>query len=294
MISGFLFQHLSDRFNYADYLTKKVKNVIIPYIVISLPGILLLLSKPDFLAQNPELQGTAWLERVAFLYLYSGSQLNYVLWFVPVVTIYYLLAPVFMIFLRRPKLFLVLIVLIPISALEHRTNIQKYHHLEIALYFLSAYMLGMLTGLYRERILLFVDKYIYHLIFLFVFVLLGHLFLSDHVGTYVEHSFSDENGRIDWIFIQKLLLFYVLIGLFKRLENKRYPALDYIATISFAIFFLHIYVLYVYSHLIHWYQYPGNLLNLFALTVITIVFSTGIAYLSRLLFGRSSRLLIGA
>ena len=36
-VAGFLFQHLSARFNYGDYLRGKLRNVIIPYLVISLP-----------------------------------------------------------------------------------------------------------------------------------------------------------------------------------------------------------------------------------------------------------------
>jgi hypothetical protein len=57
---------------------------------------------------------------------------------------------------------------------------------------------------------------------------------------------------------------------------------------------LHIYVLYLFSHFTHWHQYPGNVLNVIALAVLTVACTTGITYFSRRLFGRSSRLLIGA
>jgi peptidoglycan/LPS O-acetylase OafA/YrhL len=294
MISGYLFQHLSNKFNYYNYLTTKFKNVILPYIIISLPGVMLLLTKSEFLAENPELQGSPLWARVIFLYIYGGAQLNYVLWFVPVMTIYYLLAPIFIKFLRNPALFLSLIVLIPSAILAHRTTVQKYHHFQLAFYFLPAYMTGMLAGLYREKVRDFTDHYIIILLIAFLCVLFGHFFLTDYDGSYVQEIFSTENGVIDWIFVQKFLLFFILLYIFRRLDRFNLSALDYIATVSFAIFFLHIYVLYVYSHIIHWHQYAGNLQNLVLLLIMTISCSTFLAYLSRRFFGRTSRMLIGA
>lgn len=294
MISGYLFQHLSGNFAYTEYLKKKIKNVIVPYIVVSLPGIPLLLSKPYFLDQNPELIGTSWWQQVLFLYIYSGSQLNYVLWFVPVVTIYYLSAPLFIHFIKQPRYFLSLLVLIPVSILAHRTTIQKYHHLQLALYFLSAYMTGMWAALYRQKVLTLAVRYLAPLSMIVVAIIFGHLLLTDFVGSYVEEIFSDEQGRIDWIFVQKMLLFFVLIGGLEKLDALKMPAIDYVASVSFAIFFLHVYVLYVYSYLIRWHQYPGTVMSVVALLVVTVAFSTGLAYLFRSVFGSRSRLLIGA
>lgn len=294
LIAGFLFQHLSDRFEYRDYLARKVTNVIVPYIVISAPGIMLLLSKPYFLQENPELQGAPWWQQVAFLYVYGGSQLNYVLWFVPVMTTFYLLAPVFMRVLKRPGWFWLLIALIPLSVIEHRTRIQKYHHLQLELYFLSAYMTGMWAGLYRDRVIAFVRRYEVALWALYLTMVFGHYLFTTHVGTYVDHVFSAEQGRIDWIFLEKMLLFFLLITLLKRFDHVPMPRLDYIATVSFAIFFVHIYVLHLYSSLTHWQQQAGSVWSLAALFALTMAGSLGIAIAARTVLGRSSRLVIGA
>ena len=40
-IAGFLFQFLSRKYQYNRYLEKKVKNVILPYVLVSIPAILL-------------------------------------------------------------------------------------------------------------------------------------------------------------------------------------------------------------------------------------------------------------
>jgi hypothetical protein len=295
MISGFLFQHLSHKFHYQQYLWVKFKNVIVPYLFVGLPGILLLLTKPSFLAENPELIDAGWPARVAFLYLYSGSQLNYVLWFIPVLTIYYVFAPLFMKMLRRPAWFISLLILIPVSMFAHRPSVQKYHHLDLALYFLSAYLTGMWAGLYREKVFAFLDRYFALALACYLVVLVGHFRLSNDVGSYVEEIFSGEKGLIDWIFIQKMLLFFVLIAALKRVENMRAPAVDYVASVSFAIFFLHVYVLHVYGHVVHWHQYPGTVINALALLALTLACTVGMTCVSRMAFGPTrSRLLIGA
>jgi len=294
MISGFLFAHLRSKYKYADYLQTKFKNVIIPYLVVGLPGIALLLSKPYFLEQNPELVGwPLWLQ-AGFLYVYGGSQLNHVMWFIPVLTIYFLLSPLFMYIIERPVWFFSLVVLIPLSLLAHRPSVQKYHHLELALYFLPGYMSGMLASLYKERVLAFSQKYFYWLVAGVLATLLGHFYLSDFDGSYVEEMFSGERGLIDWVFIQKFLLFFVLIALMKRMEGYRMRTVDYVATVSFAIFFVHLYVLHIYSHVVHWHLFAGTVLNTAALAFMATAGSVGLAYVLRRLFGASSRYLIGA
>lgn len=294
MISGFLFAHLRSKYEYTHYLKTKFKNVIIPYLVVGLPGIALLLSKPLFLELNPELSGwPLWLQ-AGFLYVYGGSQLNHVMWFIPVLTIYFLLSPLFMYVLERPIWFLSLVVLIPLSLLAHRPSVQKYHHLELALYFLPGYMSGMLASLYKDKVLAFSQRYFYLLVAGVLATLLGHFYLSDFDGSYVEEVFSGERGLIDWVFIQKFLLFFVLIALMKRMEAIKMRTVDYVATVSFAIFFVHLYVLHIYSHVVHWHLFPGTVFNTIVLALMTVAGSVGLAYVVRRLFGASSRYLIGA
>lgn len=294
MISGYLFQHLSERFRYAGYLEKKFKHVIVPYLVVSTPGIVLLLTKPEFGLENPELAGASWWLQTLFLYFYGGAQLNHVLWFVAVMSLYYLAAPLFAYCLRHPMWFLALALLIPISLLSHRPTTQKYHHLQLALYFLSAYLAGMAAGRYSERVLLWVDRHMALLVSAFVAAFVGHYWLTDEVGTYVDEAFSPKAGLIDWIFVQKFIFFFVLIGALKKLDAQRMKLVDHLATVSFAIYFLHVYVLYVYSHIVHWHQFPGSVTHVTLLLLATLVFTVAIAFVSRKLFGRRSRMLIGA
>ena len=49
-IAGYLFQHLSARFHYPSYLQTKFRNVVLPYLVVSIPALILF----TFVMQRPE------------------------------------------------------------------------------------------------------------------------------------------------------------------------------------------------------------------------------------------------
>ena len=55
-----------------------------------------------------------------------------------------------------------------------------------------------------------VDKYLIGLVLAYLALLLGFTWLTPHEGAYVHHAFSQEKGLIDWVLMQKLVLFFVL------------------------------------------------------------------------------------
>lgn len=68
----------------------------------------------------------------------------------------------------------------------------------------------MFASQYREKIDPLIEKYLPLLLAGYYFV---HLFLSNHHGNYdVKHIFSFERGYVDWSYLQKLLLAFLLIG----------------------------------------------------------------------------------
>ena len=88
-ISGFLFQHLSAKFEYKNYLQKKWKNVIIPYILTAVPGIILCFCMPieygnPFDGLNPVAQ--------IGVFLTTGRVHNVPTWFIPMIVIFFLLS----------------------------------------------------------------------------------------------------------------------------------------------------------------------------------------------------------
>ena len=85
-ISGFLFQHLSSKFEYKTYLGKKWTNVVMPYFLTSIVGILFCFIYPQtygnsFDGLNPLLQIP--------IFLTTGRIHNTPTWFIPMIVLFF-------------------------------------------------------------------------------------------------------------------------------------------------------------------------------------------------------------
>ncbi len=90
-IAGLLFRHLAHRFNYATYLWTKLKFVVLPYVLVSLPYLVLqYVQDVGFFAPHKPENRNLWAIVVSFV---SGEQMRIPLWFIPMICVHYLLAP---------------------------------------------------------------------------------------------------------------------------------------------------------------------------------------------------------
>ena len=294
-VAGFLFQHLARSYRYGNYLWKKLLNVLIPYVIVATPAIIYALYSENPVVAHPELAGTSLAYQIGWFYLNGGATFNWALWYVPMIALYFLAAPLFMLFESRPRLYYSLVVLIPLSLLAHRPTFTGGHNLELALYFLSSYILGMFCSQRGEQAVKFIQRNLRWMVALYLAILIGHTFHASHHGLEkVSHLFSFQYGYIDWLFLQKLLLSVVLLGVLPRFNNLSLPVVDYVADVSFTIYFLHMYVLFF---LLRWTHNPigeGNVFELALLVTFVVAVSGLIAYAARRLLGRNSRLLLGS
>lgn len=295
-VAGFLFHHLAGRFAYRDYLSKKATNVLLPYLIVSTPAVVITVMFTDLPGRFPELAGTSEGYQAAWLLIKGGATFNYPLWFVPMIALFYLAAPVFIQFIRHPRLYLVLAGLVPYSMLAHRSS--ELDTLTIAAYFLPAYLLGMWTSQYRERIEVVLDRYWAALGTAFLGAVAAMFLLSGHHGNYYgAFPFSQEHGPIDWMFPQKLLLCFVLLALTRRLDGMLGDRLRFLGDASFTIFFVHGYALVGFA--VVWNRLTGappagSLAAALALTAgVVLATLAGTAIVKRLV-GRPSRYLIGS
>ena len=294
-ISGYLFHHLSTRFQYAQYLLKKTKYVLVPYLLVSIPAIVYGVFWNDAGAVISDLAGTSRTYQIFWFYLHGETQINYPLWFIPVILSYYVAAPVFRMFIRYPTLYWLIPVLLPISLVAHRPNFPNPDLLHSLLYFLSAYVLGMFSSQFRDKVDLLLEKYLEVLFLIFISHFLTHLFLAGHHGNYhVKHIFSLEKGYIDWLFLQKIALTFLLLGLVKRYDSLLAKATRYIGEASFSIYFLHAYLLYALKVGVRWQTFEGNLIKWILLSASIATLSVGITRFVQKIFGKKSRLLIGS
>ena len=92
-ISGFLFQHLSYKFEYKNYLSKKWTNVIMPYLYTAIPGLLFCFICPTL--YNNAFDGMNIFAQIPVL-LSIGRVHNVPTWFIPMIVIFFMFSWVFL------------------------------------------------------------------------------------------------------------------------------------------------------------------------------------------------------
>lgn len=288
-ISGFLFQHLSTRFDYRRYLAVKFRNVLLPYIILSLPAIVffVFLSRRDGLWTGfydmPQ-----WEQMMMFLL--TGKHLA-PMWFIPLLAIYYVIAPLFVFIDRRASiLYWLILPLFVLAAINGRGG--PYGPLNMALYFLPVYLFGMVFSRYRERALMLTERF--RVVLLAAMVALYVLYVAE-----VPLGFTVQT-------VLKPVMIPLIVWALYRWGAQFGSRLDYLATISFGIFFVHAYFLAstrlmialasggFTSHHALGATLRGDVPMFFVILISVLLFSTVFILIAQRAFGRHSRMLVGA
>ncbi|MFC4943173.1 acyltransferase family protein [Pseudonocardia sp. GCM10023141] len=288
-IAGFLFQHLAATFDYRRYLGRKLRNVILPYAVTLTPGIAFILWTTRNTEPHP-------LYRIATILVTGLGTPDYPMWFVPMIALFYLAAPLFILVVRHPRLYWITLPLLAFSLLAHRPP--EIETAAIALYFLPVYLIGMWACHERDRLEPLLLRVWPWLLAVFVgAVITRFLFSPTHGGDYSRSFFSGEYRLIDEMLLMKLVLAFALIGVLQRFASAIGTRLTPIADISFTIFFVHVYLLYAFvlgSRYLLGDVPEGTLLTWFALTVAVVGVTAAATFAAKRVLGRHSRSLIGS
>ena len=294
-IAGFLFQFLSRNYQYNSYLEKKVKNVILPYVLVSIPAILLCIWRdqpyyPDvgFAAEFPN-----WsvLQKVVVLYLTGAHFFHF--WFMPMIILFYFSAPAFIWMDRQPRSYLVLPLLLALSVLVPRAEddsliLQNFVH------FLSIYTLGMFVSHYREKTLSYTQKYWLALTGAAISLTILEIYLKTTANYLSDIFYTNTLTKA----ILSLLIMYCLWRFDAAFSSRFHAVVGELANLSFGIYFLHGYFVYVYfagvryMGLSSWIQSGGILL--FAVAFLPVMLCTIASLLvTKKLLGKNSRYVIG-
>lgn len=293
-IAGYLFEYLSDRYETRNYLTTKLHNVIVPYLIISVPALVHDVLLNDPVSVWPQLAGTSWPYQVGWYLLKGGAGLNFPMWFIPMIALYYLAAPLFMQFVRRPVLYWMLPVLVVISLLIHRPAHDRLDTIHQAVYYLSAYVGGMAISHFRDRIEPWLERLWFPLGFLTCAIVVAQWRWSPFHGNYQGVApFSTEHGLIDWIFLQKLVMCLALVGFMRRCYLQRIKLVDLVADLSFPVFFVHAYFIFG-ATLLFGAAPAGSILGYLALAGGVFSLSVATVVLLKGMLGSSSRWVLGA
>ncbi len=225
-IAGYLFQHLLVKYDTKKYYLSKIKNVIIPYIIISIPAIVIfvfILNRESVwqnFYDNPK-----WIQILLF-YL-TGYHLA-PLWFIPMIFLFYVIAPLLRIADNGNSIYYFLPLFIVLSCLIGRGSLPP----ENFVHFFSVYLLGMFCSKYKNTINPLIQKTYFLVssgIATLMFALAEFYFMTDTMS-YLNY-------------LQKLFMSIFLLGIFIRNSKLHSNYINTVADVSFGIFFIHSYVI---------------------------------------------------
>ncbi len=284
LISGFLFQHLIHKYTFTKYIKSKLKNVIIPYVLISIPAILIyvLSFKTDHnWIDLHQLRQHSIPYQVMF-FLLTGSHLG-PLWFIPAVTVIYLMSPILYFLDKRNCYFIALPCLIIFFAITTRPSGDS-NPILAALHFLPIYVTGMFISRYRDFFYL-------------------RFAISVTISLFIYFVLSLVSFQYDNLWgLQKVAFFIIIYLILRRYESliiQRNPvlasAVDYIGLISFGLYFVHGYFAGIGRLIITKIDlFHGNVYaTIFFVDVIILSLSIGFIIISKLIFNKKSKVLVG-
>ena len=228
-------------------------------------------------------------EQVA-LFLLTGKHLA-PLWFVPTIILFYLIAPI-LIWVDHtvPRLYWLIVPLFLLSTYLGRDG--PYGPIDKAIYLFPAYLMGMAFSHYKEVGMMLVRRWWWFLMLIFVACFMAIILEWPQPPSY----------HLPMKMAACVLLVHALYK-HHRIFGHR---LDYIAEVSFGIFFVHAYFISAIKlltvYLVHGSVYtgvggdviPGSILNLFIYAASVLFFSVAVIWVVKRVFGKYSRRIIGA
>ncbi len=277
-ISGFLFQHLSAKYEYKNFLIKKFKNVILPYLIIYIPALIYY-----FFAFSDEKHLQSFFEEPLLFQIFqlyiSGDALG-PLWFIPMIFIFFIISPILLNIDNKNLYKYIIPISLIISLFIPRDHsnpiIQNFVH------FFSIYIIGMCVSRFHENVIKFAVKFFPQICF---FSILLTTFLA-----------FDYNIQSSINYLSKLIGCFAILGLFYKLDNKINKCFSLLATLSFGIFFVHGYFLVFFkiltSKFLHIYL-TGNIIYVILYTIFILFITIGSIVLAKKILGQYSKNIIG-
>lgn len=288
-IAGYLFQHLSARFVFRSYLRQKLLTVILPYLILSVPALIIFTQFTQRTGMWSWFYDLPVWEQVG-LFLLTGKHLA-PLWFVPTITLFYLLAPLLLWVDRKmPRLYWLIVPLLVLSTWLGRDG--PYGPIDKAIYLFPAYLLGMAFSHHKAQGMALVRRWWWALLAVVLVSCAGLVFQWPDPPHYQMPM--------------KAAACLLLVWLLYRHHHRVGHRLDFVAEVSFGIFFIHAYFIsaikVVTVYLIEGSVYkgvggeviPGNPLTLLLYAGAVLVLSTATIWVVKKVLGKHSRKLIGA
>ena len=251
-ISGFLFQHLSGKYEFKGYMAKKWSNVILPYLWTAIPGLIFCFIYP--LKYGNAFDGLSPFIQIPMM-LSVGRVHNTPAWFIPMIFLFFLSSWLLLKLERKGWLYKIMPAMFLITIFLPRVDVDYNSTLGLAygakylaylkyvfmgyIHFFSMYVFGMYCSSNKDVI----DKF-WNWRWLYIFLMVIVAGLNVYSG--MNDGFT--NGTVSKIFLTIIVLTYLkhydewLIS-----KEKLNKILDVTAKYSFGIFFIHWYIFFVYN-----------------------------------------------
>lgn len=265
-IAGYLTAHLREQYTYRTYLESKLRNVLLPYLVVA----------SLIIASGLSVDPIDSIAELATAFL-LGAPISGPLWFVPMIALFFIGFPFYRAICNYPRTLLAVAALaLGFAGMLGRPEPSEGPLINF-MYFQSAFLFGLAWRVFREEFHVFVARY---RVVIVIALVIGAASLGEAGGTYVF-----ERVTFSVVPLTMLLMHYLLE------ESPLDPVWAWLATRSFGIFFLHG----LFSD--HLPDILGKDHNVFVGLALglTVTAVCGLAVsLVRRLAGRRSRLLVGS
>jgi peptidoglycan/LPS O-acetylase OafA/YrhL len=292
LISSIIFAHVFAAGNFVAFLKSRMLNVAAPYVVVSAALTVLLALRGG----SPAELDIAGIVGEALYNIGRGSAWNQ-LWYIPIILALYVLTPTLYALARAPqaRLAVALIIVSPLAFSRTGTELS----MGTLIYFAGPYMLGLLIGCDPER---WLDRFARHIPALTAAALATTAAL--YVLYFAQKDFiGPVSLRESLYYIQKLALGgLLLVGLraWSRMPGRiRDKVLGLAASTSFGVYFIHAPALRPIADVIGGFSSGAPSLAVLAGSILlasaaAVLFSWIVIWVARRVFGKRSRLIVGA
>ena len=290
-ISGFLFHYLQSKkkFKYFNFLKQKLKFVGFPYLffitVATTLGVIFKINESFSLST---LQFYLWS-------LMVGGSIVGPLWFIPMIGLYFITAPLFLILSKLPyAIFSIITFSIVFLSLFTDRPFNQYNPFLSYIHFFGFYILGVYFSTFSQfRIKLLHNYKMVFFLTISVFISLEILYLYNY-NYNINQGFFASLGKFNFIHAGKLCMTVFLFVAFERYINHKTKYLSYFSNISFGIFFVHGFMLLIFSKLMNMFGGISDpILSLILETIIGLGGSVLVIYIGKKILGTRSRYVLG-
>lgn len=296
-IGGFLFQHLThNQFDFKKYIEAKFLNIILPYILISIPLIVIRINTGFDSLTLPAGFHDKPVVYQFFYHLLTGSHMP-PFWFISTIILFYLTSPLLHAADNR-TFYRSLFPLILLSCFftyrsQHNANtFLSYFH------FIPVYITGMWASYNKERILKLGWKLLAPLLMLYLIFTAADLAGSFALQREMNFETVLRDGSIVFnvYMLKAVILCFALLIIFYKLREREMSLLDILGQYSFGVFFVHYILISVSRKAL---EALGVAID-FSLTtwliyfVFVLMISIVTVYFVKKVAGRYSRYLIGS